>query len=52
MYGGHDGYLKSNMDRFIELKIREVCGDYAYLKSNMDRFIEKRLLTIVLNTEI
>ena len=27
------------MDRFIELKIREVCGDYAYLKSNMDRFI-------------
>ena len=29
------------MDRFIELKIREVCGDYAYLKSNMDRFIDR-----------
>ncbi len=33
-------FLKSNMDRFIGVKI-EICNAYfSLLKSNMDRFIE------------
>ena len=32
--------LKSNMDRFIELKSYRQHFEKLYLKSNMDRFIE------------
>ncbi len=31
--------LKSNMDRFIGLKLKQDFRAYKYLKSNMDRFI-------------
>ncbi len=32
-------YLKSNMDRFIEIKLKKCKGCVKNLKSNMDRFI-------------
>ena len=45
-------YLKSSMDRFIVFSnMNSVIGGYN-LKSSMDRFIERRLLMIVLSTEI
>ena len=36
--------LKSNMDRFIDRKIRQSGGYVYHLKSNMDRFIDFPLL--------
>ena len=33
-------YLKSNMDRFIDLANQDICNKKIYLKSNMDRFID------------
>ena len=44
--------LKSSMDRFIAIDLAIQKNGSGDLKSSMDRFIEKRLLTIVLNTEI
>ena len=40
------------MDRFIAIDLAIQKNGSGDLKSSMDRFIEKRLLTIVLNTEI
>ena len=37
-------YLKSNMDRFIDMPCPLQAIAYIYLKSNMDRFIENRPL--------
>ena len=34
--------LKSNMDRFIEREIIDLCKSSLYLKSNMDRFIAQQ----------
>ena len=34
-------YLKSNMDRFIDLFNYRPTRNFLYLKSNMDRFIER-----------
>ena len=39
--------LKSNMDRFIGLKLKQDFRAYKYLKSNMDRFIATALASAV-----